>query len=334
MQSYLIIKIAAIGDVVMALPMLEAIKKETPDAHITWVCGKCVKELLEKFPIDELIVIDEAKLLKGSKSEKISVVFDVWRRIAFRYFDYIALGHADLRYKILTALTRTDHFRSFSHNIGKIWPVPGRHHSDEYVRLISDVFVKNRVTSAQLRTGLAEEIKMQLSSTKCIVALAPGGAKNALADDACRRWPVEHYATLARCLMSRDIQVVLVGGITDAWVRPFFEGIEVTDLLGKTSLLDLIALFWEIDVFVTHDSGPMHLAGLAECSIIALFGSTNPYEKVPNREKVHVLWDAEKYACCPCYDGKNYAQCKDIICLHGIEPIRVLKKIEVVLREK
>ena len=331
MQSYLIIKIAAIGDVVMALPMLEAIRKKSPNAHITWVCGKIVKELLTNFSIDELIVVDEAKLLKGSKAEKIFEVLKVWKKIAFRDFDYVALGHADTRYKILTALTRTSHFKRFSHEVGRVCPIPGRHHSDEYVRLVCDKLGTSRVDAAQLQPLLPAKIKEQLSVSKRIVVLAPGGAKNTLADDACRRWPIEHYAELARRLVSEKFQVILIGGKTDAWIRPYFKDINITDLLGQTSLLELIALFWEIDIFVTHDSGPMHLAGLANCKIVALFGPTNPYEKIPNRENVEVLWDAEKYACCPCYDGKTYAECENTICMREISVQRVLARVEAMV---
>lgn len=71
MKKYLIIKIAAIGDVIMAMPMVRKIRQEEPQSHITWVCGKSVYSLLQKLPIDKLIVVDEKKLLGGSKPEKV-----------------------------------------------------------------------------------------------------------------------------------------------------------------------------------------------------------------------------------------------------------------------
>ena len=82
MKRYLIVKLAAIGDVIMAMPMVDLIKKEEPDSEITWICGKSTQSLLKHLPIDHLFAIDEIKLLTGSRMEKIQVVLDVWKKIA------------------------------------------------------------------------------------------------------------------------------------------------------------------------------------------------------------------------------------------------------------
>ena len=168
----------------------------------------------------------------------------------------------------------------------------------------------------------------QCHPNRKIVVLSPGGAKNILADDACRRWPIEHYVHLARLLEEKDYNIIITGGKGDAWILEHFKDIKVINAVGKTTLLQLIALLEKCDCFVTHDSGPLHIAGLTPVKIIALFGPTNPWEKIPRRDHVYVLWDAEHYACCPCYDGKYYdASCKENICLKGISPEKVLSLI-------
>lgn len=325
MKKYLIVKIAAIGDVVMALPLIREIRRREPDAYITWVCGQSVKPLFENLPVDELLVIDEKKLLRGNKLEKFSVVLALWKKIAFRKFDLIALGHADRRYQLLTALTRADRTSAFNHTLGHMCPIPGRHHTDEYVRLIYPDLEKNRVIApVHLDFPLKKEWEDILSLKKTVVLL-PGGAKNMLADDACRRWPVERYAELAELLLRDGWQVILCGARSDEWVLPYFASLPIVNWIGKTGLQDMVAIFNHVDVVVTHDSGPMHLAGTATCKLIALFGPTNPMEKIPRRNGVHFEWRADQFPCCPCYDGKFYMTCKDNICLRNVEAKDIFK---------
>ena len=318
-KRYLIVKIAAIGDVIMAIPMVQRIREVDPDADITWLCGKSVYPILKAFPIDHIICIDEKKLLAGNKFQKIQAVLNAWRQIAFRHYDVIALGHASRRYRLLTFLTKADTFHAFSHIMGEIWPVPGRHHTDEYVRLVRPD-IKEITPSAQFPTvDLPQSILDFFTKDKKIVVLAPGGAKNILADDDVRRWPVESYAALARLLIADGRQVIVTGAPSDKWVSKYFADIDVADLVGKTNLLQLIGVFQHADVVVTHDSGPLHLAGMTQAFLITLFGPTNPWEKVPQRKNVVTLWQHEKYNCCPCYDGKYYKSCKENVCLSTIE---------------
>lgn len=327
-KRYLIVKIAAIGDVIMAIPMVQRIREVDPDADITWLCGKAVYPILKAFPIDHLICIDEKKLLAGSKVQKVQAVFSAWRQIAFRHYDVVALGHASRRYRLLTLLTKSGTFHAFSHIMGGIWPVPGRHHTDEYVRLVCPD-IKEITPPAQFPTvELPQSILGVFAKDKKIVILAPGGAKNVLADDDVRRWPVEFYAVLARQLIADGMQVIVTGAPSDQWVSEYFADMDVVDLVGKTNLLQLIGIFQHADVVVTHDSGPLHLAGMTQAFLIALFGPTNPWEKVPQRKNVVTFWQHEKYTCCPCYDGKYYAACKENVCLSTINPHRIYELIK------
>ncbi|TYZ29830.1 glycosyltransferase family 9 protein [Selenomonas caprae] len=326
-KKYLIVKIAAIGDVIMALPMVNEIRKQDKDAEITWVCGRGVKSLLEPFAIDRIITVDEKKLMTGSRLEKISVVINLWRQIAGRRYDVVALGHAARRYKILTLLTRCGEFRFFSHVMGERWPVPGRHHTDEYVRLVKPNN-KTPIAAVQFpQVDLPSRLTTLLSGGRPIAALAPGGAKNLLADDDVRRWPIENYANLAKQLIKKGYGVVITGANADKWVEGYFADIPVINLIGKTNLLELIGVFQHVDVIITHDSGPMHLAGMTGTKLITIFGPTNPWEKVPRRENVTTAWGYDKNACCPCYDGKYYAKCDEKICMEKITVEYILGEI-------
>ena len=326
-KKYLIVKIAAIGDVIMALPMIEEIRKLDKNADITWICGKGVKTLLEPFDIDHIITIDEKKLLKGTKLEKIIVVFRLWRKIAGRKYDVIALGHAAKRYKLLTMLTRCNTFRAFSHVMGKVWPIPGRHHTDEYVRLINPDNKKPIQAATFSSVELPMEIKkLLITDDKPLVALAPGGIVDRNDGRWLRRWPIDHYVRLTEQLMEK-YNIIVVGASTDSWIRKYFRGIKIIDLIGKTNLCELIGVFQTADIVVTHDSGSLHLAGMTNTKLIGIFGPTTPQNFMPRRTNAYYLYKSCKISCCPCYDGKYYAECKDNICIRNINVDDVLKQI-------
>lgn len=330
MRNYLIIKIAAIGDVIMAMPMIREIRKREPDAYITWVCGKSVAGLLRPLPVDELIVIDEKKLLRGGKLEKLQEVFLLWKKLKGRAYDVVAIGHADKRYRLLTKPVRAGRIAAFAHQIGEMCPIPGRHHTDEYIRLIYPDMEKTKtIPPIHLDFPLRAKFEDVLHERNRKIVLLPGGAKNLLADDFCRRWPIEHYVELAKLLIKDGWQVILCGADSDRWVEKYFQGVSVVSWIGQTSLQDMIAVFNHVDMVVTHDSGPMHLAGAASCRVIALFGPTNPHEKIPRRAGVQYLWHAAALTCCPCYDGKTYQRCSDNICLKSISPECVYRRVKM-----
>ena len=332
MKKFLVIKIAAIGDVIMALPMLNEIRYFNENAHITWVCGKVVYPILKEFDIDEIIVVDEKKLLSGNKLEKMIEVFKLWGRIAFRCYDSVFIAHTDKRYQIITIFSFSKYKKSFSREMGNMLPIFGRHHSDEYARLTSSDknTGENRFVKRNCQFKLPEiissnvlDVLKQCTGTKKIV-LSPGGAKNVMADDACRRWPIEKYVELADRLLSDGYDVILVGAASDLWINKYFGNMAVINVVGKTSLVELVELISKADCFVSHDSGPMHLAGLTKTRIIALFGPTMPMEKVPKNGNSVYIWKNVELPCCPCYDGKYYMECAENICMSRISVDDVL----------
>ena len=330
MKKILIVKLSAIGDVIMALPMLAEIKHEYPGAEVTWIVGECAVSIIEMFPVQHVICINEKKLLTGNSFEKMQTIFSVWRKIAFEHFDLIILGHSDIRYRIITLLTNGLQRGFGGSKSRRKFPLPGRHFTDEYVRLVHPNDCGQQVTpSALISVSLSEKISELLSGT-CKgrrIVLTPGGAKNILADDKIRRWPIENFIKLSRLLLENGFSIILTGSKSDEWILPYFSEIKIVNLIGKTTLQELMTVFSAVDLVVTHDSGPMHLAGLAGSRILALFGPTNPYEKVPRGKQVRFLWYPEKYACCPCYDGKTYAKCSDNVCLREITPKKVYEEI-------
>lgn len=312
-MKILIVKIAAIGDVVMALPLLNSLRRKHPNAKISWICGKKVSSLIEATKlVDEIIDIDEKQLLKGSFFLKIAALLSIWKKIALKKFDLAFLLHSDFRYKaiywpILCKSRKT--WKNSSH------PIPGHYHAIEALALLQ----KHEgpwTADLQFPTLHLPSVKAKVD-----ILIAPGGAKNTLADNPQRRWPIKHYADLIKLLNKHsNLTVGVIGSFEDSWVIPFLQGAVFENLIGKFNLLELISCLKNSRVFITHDTGPLHLAKLAHCPTLSLFGPTNPSEKVTTQEGIEVFWGGENLACRPCYNGKSFAPCTNNLCLASILP--------------
>jgi heptosyltransferase II len=332
----LVVKLGAIGDVIMSLTIVSALRAQRPAAHLTWIVGRTSRPILELIDgIDAIVEVDEQRLFRGGMLVRASEILAVWRRVAGKSFDLVITGHPDPRYRLLTLPVSAAARRGFARQ-GRDGPLPGRMHSHEYARLVSGSdgpdapvyqlpVIARRLPPAPFKRDHGDRV----------VVLASGGARNVMRDDPLRRWPVRSYAALAQALVSRGYTVVLVGAPHDRSILPEFAGVPVIDLIGRTTLPELAATFGASDVVVTHDSLALHMAGLARTDVVALFGPTSPAEKVPTISggaglagRVRVIWGGEHLACRPCYDGRSFYDCKSNKCMSEIAVSDVLAAVE------
>jgi heptosyltransferase-2 len=327
-MKILIIKLGAIGDVIMSLSMLTEIERLYPGAQITWVCGRTVTPLLSTFSqINEIITIDENKLLAGSKLGKLAVVAGLWRKLSGRSYDLVVLGHGDPAYRLLIKSVKTEVLRVFTRDAtSRQWPIPSRHHCDEYARMIT-----NQDDHMMVRGEFPDVIHLLSNrrdpSANPLVALSPGGASTARTALQLRRWPIEHYVGLAESLIKLGYGVVLTGGPEDQWCYDSFSHLEVMNIIGKKSIVEQISFYSTCSLLVTHDSGPMHMASLAGIPVIAMFGPTNARQFEPRSPGSIALWGGENLPCRPCYDGRTYSACTRNVCLESVTAQQVVDQV-------
>lgn len=322
----LIVKLGAIGDVASAIPAVW--KLHQSGSEIDWLCGKVVTPLLSCYSWIHPIPVNDKALFGDRAVDKVAEILRVWRRLIGASYDLCAILQYDRRYKALvvpvsarkTILLRRQE-RSFR-------LVSERHHTAEFARiLLGEPDGYRDQNFAPVPPDVLPPNPLPATG-KIRIALAPGGARNLLTDDAQRRWPVESYAELATLLIQKGYEVVLTGGPGDTWVEPHFAGLDVDNRIGHWQIPQTIAFYGSCDCMVTHDSGPMHLAGISGCGLIALFGPTAPSKALPRRDGVVSLWGGERLPCRPCYDGNGFADCKWNGCLISITPQRVAAEVE------
>jgi heptosyltransferase-2 len=334
-RRFLIVKLSALGDVAMASTLPQAIRHRNAHAHVTWLCGRSVADLVKLYPgVDEVLAIDDAELLRGSRIRRVAALMSAWRLLALRRYDEVLIGHADWRFRALVLPVRAGRRRSLVLGPSReMLPISGRYHGDEYARLLEDGSqgpIIGRWPLADVRPALAAHRAVASPG----VVLVPGGARNTLRESALKRWPVERYRQLADRLRQAGLSVTLVGDASDAWVRPAFAGAQVRDEIGCHGLLDTLALLAAADLVISHDTGPMHLARLVRVPLLALFGPTNPAQFAAEDAMTSVIWGGARLACRPCYDGREFAACSDNVCMKDIPVAAVADRaLEILARE-
>ncbi|MFH1853999.1 MAG: glycosyltransferase family 9 protein [Candidatus Omnitrophota bacterium] len=138
-----------------------------------------------------------------------------------------------------------------------------------------------------------------------------------------RAWPIDRYVSLAkRLLEDSNVFIVTIGLKPEREEISALSGITTheryLDLTGKTTFAELLNLFFISDLFITHDSGPVHFAALANINMIVLFGPETPVCYAPLSKKAKVFY--ADFACSPCLSAFNHRRspCNHNQCLLAI----------------
>jgi heptosyltransferase II len=337
-KSALIVKLGQIGDVIMAIPAARVLYEKGFEIH--WVCGRAVRPLLESYSWINVIPMNDKALLLGSPIQGAIQVFNLWCKIAFRRFDLSATLYYDWRYRLLALPVWAGQKVFLSWRERGTMLVPGRHHTDEFYRIVLGLEDSCREQSlAPIRPDNLPASPLGHKTAAVRVAIVPGGASQLIREqyqgrwspENLRRWPLEGYVELAKRLRDRGWEVVLIGGPEDVWVKSYFRDFPVTDLVGKLSLPEVVAVCDGCDAVVSHDTGPMHLAGLSNACLIGLFGPTDPATRVPRRPFAVGIWGGQGFACRPCFDGRSFAACSSNGCMQQISSELVLRELDRLL---
>jgi heptosyltransferase-2 len=332
-KSALIVKFGQIGDVIMALPAVRLLHEQGFEIH--WVCGKAVRPLLECYSWISLLPVDDRAILRGGFWERTRHVAKFLSRTVVESYDLCATLNYDRRFHLLTMPIRARRKLALSRHSRETALLAGRHHTDEYVRVIlgtedscrDESYMPIRPDNLPPSTWIANPLSRR-------IVLVPGGTNNVLGQQILRRWPIENYVALAQRLRDQGCEIVLLGGVEDMWVKPYFQHLDAVDCLGTLSLPEVISVCDACDGVISHDTGPLHLAGLSRACLVGIFGPTDPSTFLPRRPSVAGVWGGQGFACRPCYDGRNFAPCQFNGCMHQVTPELVLRELDRLLSER
>jgi len=291
LRSICILRLSAIGDVCNAVAAIQSIQRLHPDLEITWVIGKIEKMLLDGLPGVEFVVFDKSLGKRAFKQLK--------QDMRGRNFD--ALLHMQVALRANWAARMIPARRK----IGFDW---GR--SKEFHALFTNERIKEQTHAHVLegffafaeRLGVAETEKHKLSwnipvsdddqayadkhiqphsiSQRRTLVIAPAASKKE------RNWLPDRYAAIANYAHQLGYRIVLCGGPADI-DRDLGREIErhaipsVMNLIGKTSLKQMLALLGNACIVLAPDTGPAHMAVSQGTPVLGLYGHSNPKRTGP-----------------------------------------------------
>jgi ADP-heptose:LPS heptosyltransferase len=282
----LVIKLGALGDFLMALGPMQAIRRHHPDAELVLLTRAAYRALGEATGLFAEIWVDPAPR---------------WSPVAWwRWRSRLRSAGFTRVYDLQTSDRSAGYFRLFPGDrrpewSGKVAGASHRHDYPEDHRLHSI----DRQRAQLAIAGIADVPLPDLSFLdgdlsgfglpERFALLIPGSSP----ERPVKRWPVERYAELAARLAAQGAAPVVVGGEAEAATgRAIGERVPAAiDLTGRTGLGQLAALARRAIVAVGNDTGPTHLVALAGCPTVALFSAaSDPAKTAPRGARVRELY--------------------------------------------
>ncbi len=279
----LIVRLGAIGDVVNALVVATAIKEARPDVQVGWAVHDLALPLVDGHPSVDRVhpwrrgsgVRGFNDFLRGIREQKYGLVIDLQRILKSALVARLSraprvLGFDRRRAKELSWLWTRE----------RISPAdPEAHMVRQYMEFVRYLGLPTSGPTHLLPTDVeaerwAEDFVGGLWNEPILINVGASKPEN--------RWPPERFAELSRrCAVELERSICLTGGPDDrdvaAQVWSALAGVDgARNLVGTTSLLQLVALAKRARLFVGCDTGPMHLAAAVNTPVVALFGPANP----------------------------------------------------------
>lgn len=303
--------------------------------EIYWTSGRAATPLLQCYSWINTIPVDDEAILKGDLIRRIRAIAAFWRRVTSNRYELCATLYSDVRFRVITFPVRAKRKISLSRNAGRESTLlPGRSHTDEWVRLLLNMDMCGEQSCGPVAPDTLPPSPLPAKVSPRRIALVPGGAANLIRKQILRRWPIGNYVALAEIYLRRGWEVILIGGPEDMEFKGHFQDLPVTDSIGTLSLPQLISVFNSCDGVVSHDTGPMHVAGLSRACLIGLFGPTDPAMFLPRRPLVTAVWGGQNLSCRPCYDGREFAPCTLNECMHQVDVKRVMQEMDQLLEKR
>ena len=336
-----IVRLSALGDVVNTLPALSALRRARPDAHIAWIVETASAGILEGHPLlDDLIVVNrkewEASLLRPARLPGVvGEVKRLARRLRQARFDLVIDFQGNLRSATVAWMTRAPcrvglargHGKELSHllaNVRVTLPERPMHRVERALEMLRALGLE--VADARPLVPAMDSDRARVNALLGELGLAgkpfavvhPGTSRFG----SYKQWPLERWAEVAGRLgreMSLAVVVTRGPGEEEA-ARTVAQGAGGhATVAPELSLRELGELCRRCRLFLSADTGPMHLASAVGAPVVALFGPKDPALYGPYFGPRAIV--EKPLECRPC----RKRSCGDPQCMLAIEPAEVVE---------
>ena len=329
-----------LGDAVMTTPAIENIVKKYSDAKLIIYGSYVSTRLFVHHPNVEKILLDESKqggfrylnLYRDAKSVgKVDMAFSFRKNFTTQYLLFFIGVKERFIYKRFTKkeIHQVERYNNFVHRsigsdakAGKLKIYGYSNGTSSQAELGNQNF---ELPSSQTEFG-NQSVALGKNASKKLLGLNPGATYGSA-----KRWYPEEFAKVATALSS-EYDIIIFGGPNEGEIAQDIENILIKNgvsnyknLATKTSVPDLFEGIASLDLFVTNDSGPMHLAAAYQVPTISIFGPTRYKETSQwmNEKSILIRKDLE---CSPCM--KRTCPLEHHECMKLITAQDVLDKIK------
>lgn len=284
-KSLCMLRLSAIGDVTHAIAVAQSIEREWPETKLTWIIGKIEAQLLQPLlPNIHFIVFDKKqgwreylRVWKILKDEDFSALLHMQAAIRA---SLLALG-IKAPYKLGFDEVRVSDKQNWFTNI-KVPSPDSPHVVDGFMAFAHALGIKQLKASWDIHIPQQDiawvQQQISIPSDKKLLVIAPAASK------AFKNWTAQGYADVIRYAQQQNFEVVLAGSphpievALGKDIETLLQGsqIETNNLIGKTSLPQMLALLDNAQLVISPDSGPAHMASIVNTPIIGLYAHHDP----------------------------------------------------------
>ena len=319
-MKFLIIRLGAIGDAVHSTIIAQAIKNKYPEAQIHFMTASFIKPLLECSPfIDKIIPFDL------NKSNNIFYILKTGLSLLSEHYDIIFPLSNTTRNIIMTYLAAPK--RIVKRNKNRVHAVDAFFNTavDGLGELDKPKQIVLKIND-ELKKSVEEKIK---DFPRPYFVFSPGGENDNARQG--RIWADEYWIELGNKLTEKYGGTVFIcGGNSEKEAHRKYETIKNSKIFtGELSLSESAALYSISDLFISGDSGPLHIAACFDTNIAALYGSTNPVSVSPYGHENSCIEPSKDCRYCGKKTCEKLKEGEKITpCMKSITPDMVLKFIE------
>jgi len=330
MNRILVAGVNWLGDSLMTTPVFKALKEEFPASYLGVMTAARVRGVFDDNPyVDEVITFDEKERHKGVlaklrfinylRKKRFDTVFLIHRSFTRALICFLA------GIKIRIGYGRAKNLFVINKKIKPLFSLV--HRQDYYLHLFEVAGIKISEKLPQffvperVENKIAERLKSIQDDYSYLIGINPS------ANWELKRWPRSYFAALADLLV-KDLKAAIIFIGTEKQ-RPVIDEVRGEmkqnsfDFCGKTSLKELGALIKNMNLFISNDSGPAHLAAALGINTLVIFGPTSPEATSPRGKSVKVI--KTKVDCeIPCYK----LDCRDNICLKNLSVDEVYSQVK------
>ncbi len=339
-ERVLVIKLRAIGDVIMATPVIDNLRAAWPQARIDFLTEKMCLPIVKDHPeIEEHLVFDRAALEKNSKIGALGQNLDFLRRLRRNRYDVVFDLFGNPRTALFTLATGAKYrvgynFRGRKYAYNIVVENRGDRIHEVLFNLDALLAVGVPVTTTRLRVETGEEHKRfagdffrQAGLNRAVVGLNVSGGWYT------KKWPLQAFAGLADRLVEKyGVSILIFWGPGER-----DEATEVQKMMQQPSVLapksdlqQLAALLEKTDILISNDSGPLHLATAVGTRVVGIYGPTRPDLQGPWGDW-HFVVRKDELDCLGCHGVTCRITSHD--CMQKLTVEEVLEKIHPLFKQ-